>query len=100
MKGPRNCRLRGIPALITMLLGLMLTVLLLPAYAQQEISPVWFDPWAAPNTAAAQSAKPAVSAKKAARSMKSAASSAKSAHRVRRAEKLHAKRAWARPTAS
>ena len=96
MKSSRNNRMS---ALMTMLSGLILAVLTVPAYAQQEVSPDWFDPWVAPNTAVAQAAKPA--APKTVRSTKAAAlASGKSVQRVRRAEKLRAKKATTRPTAS
>lgn len=53
-------RCKGLASL-AILLGAMLTVFLLPASAQQDVSPSWYDPWAAPNTAAAHPAQaPAV----------------------------------------
>ena len=97
MKNSRNHK--RMSALMTMLSGLILTVLMVPAYAQQEVTPDWFDPWAAPNTAVAQAAKP--TATKAARATKnSSLASAKSVQRVRRTEKLRAKKNTTRPTAS
>lgn len=46
-------------ASLVMLLGATFTILLLPAYAQQEVTPSWYDPWAAPNaTAIAHAAQP------------------------------------------
>jgi hypothetical protein len=97
----QNSKSRRILALITMLFGAMITMSL-SAYGQQEVSPSWYDPWGTENAAVAQAAKPAVAAHKQARTMKSASmtSSAKPASRVRRAEKLHAKRSISRPTAS
>ena len=91
MKDSSNRKVRGMSALMTMLSGLILTVLMVPAYAQQEVSPAWFDPWGAPEAAAAQPAKQAAKAKKPARNVKSA--SAKSAQRVRRAERAEKVRA-------
>jgi len=46
--GIRRCR---VPAFIAMLFGAIFTILLLPAYGQQEVDPTWYDPWASPNTA-------------------------------------------------
>ena len=40
-------------ASIAMLFGAIFTILLLPAYGQQEVDPAWYDPWAAPSTAVA-----------------------------------------------
>ena len=97
MKKSTTPRVRRMSALMMMLSGLILTVLMVPAYAQQEVSPAWFDPWGAPEAAAAQPAKQAAKAQKPARNVKSA--SAKSAQRVRSAEKVRAK-STARPTAS
>jgi hypothetical protein len=46
-------------ASLVMLLGATFTILLLPAYAQQEVTPSWYDPWAAPSAAAiAHAAQP------------------------------------------
>lgn len=97
MKNSRNHK--RMSALMTMLSGLILTVLMVPAYAQQEVTPDWFDPWAAPNAAMAQATKPATP--KTARATKaSSVASAKSVQKVRRAEKLRAKKSMSRPTAS
>jgi hypothetical protein len=41
-----------------MLLGSILTILLLPAYGQQEVDPTWYDPWAAPHAAVAYPSQP------------------------------------------
>ena len=51
-------------ASLVMLLGATFTILLLPAYAQQEVTPSWYDPWAAPSATARRSrvaARPRVS---------------------------------------
>jgi hypothetical protein len=45
-------------ASMAMLSGAMFTILLLPAYAQQDVSPDWYDP--APNAAAVHPAQPGV----------------------------------------
>jgi hypothetical protein len=55
-KGISRCR---VPAFMAMLLGAIFTILLLPAYGQQEVDPTWYDPWAAPNTAAVYPSQPA-----------------------------------------
>lgn len=47
-----------VPAFMAMLFGAIFTILLLPAYGQQEVDPTWYDPWA-PNTVAVNSAQPA-----------------------------------------
>lgn len=50
-------------ASLAILLGALFTILLLPAYAQQDVAPSWYDPWAAANTAVAHPAQaPAVAA--------------------------------------
>jgi len=46
----------GVPAFMAMLFGAIFTILLLPAYGQQEVDPTWYDPWA-PNTATVHSAQ-------------------------------------------
>jgi hypothetical protein len=48
-----------VPAFIAMLCGAIFTILLLPAYGQQEVDPTWYDPWAAPTAAAVHPAHPA-----------------------------------------
>jgi hypothetical protein len=53
-KGFSQCR---VPAFMAMLLAIV-TVLMLPAYGQQEVDPGWYDPWA-PNTAAVHTIQPA-----------------------------------------
>lgn len=47
-----------VPAFIAMLAGAIFTILLLPAYGQQEVDPTWYDPWAAPTTAAVHPDQP------------------------------------------
>jgi hypothetical protein len=47
-----------VPAFIAMLCGAIFTILLLPAYGQQEVDPTWYDPWAAPTAAAVHPAQP------------------------------------------
>jgi hypothetical protein len=54
-KGIRRCRALAFSA---MLFGAIFTILLLPAYGQQEVDPTWYDPWAAPNTAVVHSSQP------------------------------------------
>jgi hypothetical protein len=45
-----------VTAFMAMLFGAIFTILLLPAYGQQEVDPTWYDPWT-PN-AVAHSAQP------------------------------------------
>jgi len=45
-------------ASMAMLFGAIFTILLLPAYGQQEVDPTWYDPWAAPNVAVVPPAQP------------------------------------------
>lgn len=42
----------------TLLTAFALLMLLVPAYAQQEMNPTWYDPWAKPSPAVAAQAKP------------------------------------------
>ena len=55
-KGSKRSR---VPAFIAMLCGAIFTILLLPAYGQQEVDPTWYDPWAASTTAVVHPAQPA-----------------------------------------
>ncbi len=80
---------RRVLASAAMLLGAIFTILLLPAYGQQDVDPTWYDPWAAPNAAVvhpaqppavarlAQSPLPTLQYQQADRSVKSAADSGK-----------------------
>jgi hypothetical protein len=53
-------RCRGLASL-AILMGALFTILLLPAYAQQDVAPSWYDPWAAPKVSVAHPAQaPAV----------------------------------------
>ena len=45
---------------IAMLLGAMLTILMLPAFGQQEVDPTWYDPWVASNATVNLAQPPAV----------------------------------------
>lgn len=54
-EGIGRCR---VPAFMAMLFGAICTILLLPAYGQQEVDPTWYDPWAAPNTAVIPPSQP------------------------------------------
>jgi hypothetical protein len=47
-----------VPAFIAMLSAAIFTILLLPAYGQQEVDPTWYDPWVAPTAAAVHPAQP------------------------------------------
>ena len=44
---------------MAMLFGAIFTILLLPAYGQQEVDPAWYDPSATPNTAVVHPSQPA-----------------------------------------
>ena len=48
--GSKGIRRSRVLAFSAMLFGAIFTILLLPAYGQQEVDPTWYDPWAAPNT--------------------------------------------------
>jgi hypothetical protein len=53
-------RYRGLASL-AILVSALFTILLLPAYAQQDVAPSWYDPWAAPKVSVAHPAQaPAV----------------------------------------
>jgi hypothetical protein len=54
---PKGISLSRALAFSAMLMGALLTILLLPAYGQQEVDPTWYDPWVAPNAAVIQSAQ-------------------------------------------
>lgn len=54
----KTIRPSRVPAFIAMLFGAIFTILLLPAYGQQEVDPTWYDPWAAPSTAAVPVVQP------------------------------------------
>jgi hypothetical protein len=43
---------------IAMLLAAILSILMLPAFGQQEVDPTWYDPWIAPNATAVNLAQP------------------------------------------
>jgi hypothetical protein len=45
-------------ASMAMLFGAIFTIMLLPAYGQQEVDPTWYDPWAAPAAAVAHPGQP------------------------------------------
>lgn len=45
-------RSKGLASL-AILLGALFTIFLIPASAQQDVSPNWYDPWAAPSAAVA-----------------------------------------------
>jgi hypothetical protein len=49
---------KGVRLSETLLAALTLLMLLVPAYAQQEMDPTWYDPWAKPSPAVAANAKP------------------------------------------
>jgi hypothetical protein len=53
-------RCKGLASL-AILVAALFTILLLPAYAQQDVAPSWYDPWASPKVLVAHPAQaPAV----------------------------------------
>lgn len=56
MTGSRNISTRRVLTYVAMLAGAMVTAMLLPAYAQQEVNPDWYDPYAVTAPAPAPSA--------------------------------------------
>src|SRR5260370_37951783 len=58
MNGSRGINRCRVPAFMAMLFGSIFTILLLPAYGQQEVDPTWYDPWAAPTTAGGHPSQP------------------------------------------
>jgi hypothetical protein len=56
--GSKAISASGVPAYFAALLGAIFTILLLPAYGQQEVDPTWYDPWPAPNSAAVHPSQP------------------------------------------
>jgi len=50
---------RRVLASAAMLLGAILTIMLLPAYGQQDVDPTWYDPWASAATVANPAQPPA-----------------------------------------
>src|SRR5579863_1231106 len=63
----RDIRTRRVMAFMAMLFGAMVTTMVLPAHAQQDVDPTWYDPYAvhtapiaAPQTVAAHSYQPPV----------------------------------------
>lgn len=65
---------RRVLMLTAMLFGSMVTMLLRPAHGQ-ECDPSWYNPWAAPTTAVAQSAQPQAAAHKRQTRLKAVSSS-------------------------
>jgi hypothetical protein len=60
MNGSNGIGCKGLASL-AILLGAIFTLLLLPAYAQQDVAPSWYDPWASPKVSVAHPAQaPAV----------------------------------------
>jgi hypothetical protein len=52
MNGSKAISPRRVLTFIAMLSAAMVTTLLVPAHAQQEVDPTWYDPYAVPNTVA------------------------------------------------
>lgn len=59
MKDSKGVSQRRVPAFMAMLFATV-TILMIPAFGQQEVDPAWYDPWA-PNTAVVQTIQPASS---------------------------------------
>jgi hypothetical protein len=57
MNGSKGMGRSRVLASMAMLFGAIFTIMMLPAYAQQDVNPDWYDP--APNAAVAQPAQPA-----------------------------------------
>jgi hypothetical protein len=57
MNGSKSTGRSRVLAYMAMLSGAMFTILLLPAYGQQDVSPDWYDP--APNVAVVRPTQPA-----------------------------------------
>ena len=55
--GSRRIGRSRVLASMAMLLGAIFTILLLPAYGQQDVDPTWYDPWA-PAAAVVNTAQP------------------------------------------
>ena len=68
-----NISRRRVPTFIAMLFGAIFTMLLLPAYGQQEVDPTWYDP-SPSNVAVAHSSQPAAVAHKHAAKVRSVSS--------------------------
>jgi hypothetical protein len=58
MNGTKGIGRRRLLASTAMLFGAVFTLLLLPAYGQQDVAPDWYDPWAAPSAAVVHPAVP------------------------------------------
>ncbi len=57
MKRSYRLKSRRVLALVA-LFGAMVTTMLSPAYAQQEVDPTWYNPWVSSSTAAVQTTQP------------------------------------------
>jgi hypothetical protein len=58
MNGSKDIGKCRVLASLATLFAAILTILLLPAYGQQEVAPTWYDPWAAPQAAVVHPAPP------------------------------------------
>jgi len=61
MKRSHSFKSRRVLALVA-LFGAMITTMLRPAYAQQEVDPTWYNPWVTSSTAAVQTTQPKATA--------------------------------------
>ena len=55
MKRSHSLKSRRVLALVAMF-GAMITTMLSPAYAQQEVDPTWYNPWVSSSTTASTAA--------------------------------------------
>jgi hypothetical protein len=97
MTGLKNVKSYKRLAWIAVLSGAMVSTFSLSAFAQQDVDPTWFDPWA-PNTSATHSAQQAKVETQPAASKSVAAK--KSAPAVKRVAKATTKRPVDRPRPS
>jgi hypothetical protein len=102
MRPSKAIKSRKVLAFMAVVLGAMLTTMLLPAYAQQEIDPTWYDPYAAHDAVAKVAATTtpaavAVHAPQPAMTFHRHESALKTASSVRRAAKLQEKQPAAQP---
>jgi len=93
MNGSKGFRPGKALARMATLLGAMVTIMLLPAFGQQEVDPTWYDPWGTPNTAVVQASQTRATGHQHQAKVKSVST-------VQVAAKTHGKRSAARPKAS
>lgn len=62
MNGSQGIGRRRILTSMAMVFGAIFTIMLLPAYGQQDVDPTWYNPWAASNATVSHQAQPAAAA--------------------------------------